>query len=63
MKLIISSLIAVAMLATAIMFMGTTTPTGRLSILFTGLLLMVGLSIVHSWLVLRPISFREWLKR
>ena len=63
MKLIISSLIAVAMLATAIIFMGATTLTGRLSILLTGLLLMIGLSIVHSWLVLRPIIFREWLKR
>ena len=63
MKLIISSLITVAMLATAIIFMGATTPTGRLSILFAGLLLIISLAIVHSRLVLRPISFREWLKR
>ncbi|MCY7358710.1 MAG: hypothetical protein LH609_14880 [Rudanella sp.] len=63
MKLIISILIAVAMLATAIIFMGATKPTGRLSILFMGLLLVVGLAIIHSWPVLRPISFRKWLNR
>ncbi len=63
MKLIISILIAVAILAMAIIFMGATTPTGKLSILLTGLLLIVGLAIVHSWLVLRPIGFREWLRQ
>ena len=63
MKLIINILIAVSMLATAVIFMGATNPTGRLSILFMGLLLVVSLAVVHSWLVLRPISFREWLSR
>ena len=61
-KLAITLAMMAAIVATLVAYMGATNLKGKASIILTGLLITVSLAVVHSWLTLRPVSFREWLK-